>query len=239
MEKLHSPQDLEHLRATCVASLDSNKPCVTVCSGTGCLASGCKQVTTAFSKELERGGLAGKVEVRITGCHGFCERGPLVVIKPQAIFYQQVELKDVAEVVEETFGQGNVIDRLLYTHPQTGEKITYERDVPFYQLQKRLILADNGFIDPTCIEDYIARGGYSALAQALTRMSRKRSLTRSRGRDCAAGAAAVSRPGASGKACRNAKGEPNTSSATPTKATPARTWTAACWRAIPTACSRE
>ena len=107
------------------------------------------------------------MDVRTTGCHGFCERGPVVVIHPQGIFYQHVKPEDIPEVVAETVAQGNVMDRLLYTHPQTGEKITYERDVPFYQLQKRLILADNGLIDPTCIEDYIARGGYSALARAL------------------------------------------------------------------------
>jgi NADH-quinone oxidoreductase subunit F len=208
VEKLTSPQDLERLRATCVASLAPNKPCVTVCSGTGCLASGCKQVTATFRKEIEQQGLADRVDVRTTGCHGFCERGPVVVIHPQGIFYQHVKPEDISEVVTKTVAQGNVIDRLLYTHPQTGEKITYERDVPFYQLQKRLILADNGFIDPTCIEDYIARGGYRALARALYTMQPeeiidvvKRSGLRGRG-------GAGFPTGRKWESCRNAKGEP-------------------------------
>ena len=208
VKKLRSPQELEHLRATLVAARDPEKTCVTVCSGTGCLASGCKQVTAAFREEIERQGLADQVDIRTTGCHGFCERGPVVVIHPQGIFYQHVKPKDVPEVVAETVANGNVIDRLLYAHPQTGEKIVYERDVPFYQLQTRVILADNGFIDPTRIEDYIVRGGYGALAKALHTMQPeevidviKRSGLRGRG---GAGFPA----GRKWESCRNAPGEP-------------------------------
>jgi NADH-quinone oxidoreductase subunit F len=206
--KLHSPQELERLRATLVAARDPQKTCITVCSGTGCLASGCKQVTAAFREEIKLQGLGDDVDIRTTGCHGFCERGPVVVIHPQGIFYERVRSKDVPEVVAETIVNGNVIDRLLYAHPQTGEKITYERDVPFYKLQTRVILADNGFIDPTSIEDYIARGGYGALAKALYTMQPeevidaiKRSGLRGRG-------GAGFPTGRKWESCRKAKGEP-------------------------------
>jgi len=208
VKKLRSPQELEHLQATLVAARDPEKVCITVCSGTGCLASGCKQVTDAFREEIERQGLADQVDIRTTGCHGFCERGPVVVIHPQGIFYQHVKPKDVPEVVTETVANGNIIDRLLYVHPQTGEKIVYERDVPFYRLQTRVILADNGFIDPTSIEDYIVRGGYNALARALYTMQPeevidaiKRSGLRGRG-------GAGFPTGRKWESCRNAPGEP-------------------------------
>jgi len=208
VKALRSPQDLEHLRATLVAARDPDKTCITVCAGTGCLASGCKQVTAVFREEIERQALADEVDIRTTGCHGFCERGPVVVLHPQGIFYECVRVQDVPEVVTETIVKGNVVDRLLYVHPQTGEKIIYERDVPFYQLQTRIILADNAFIDPTSIEDYIARAGYSALAKALYTMQPeeiidavKRSGLRGRG-------GAGFPTGRKWEGCRKAKGEP-------------------------------
>jgi NADH-quinone oxidoreductase subunit F len=136
-----------------------------ICSGTGCQAYGCQAITRAFHEELESRGLADQVDVLTTGCHGFCERGPVVVIKPEGIFYERMQLKDVPEVVEETLVHGRVIERLLYAHPQTGEKIVHEHDVPFYKLQQREILWMNGLIDPTSIEDYIAVGGYRASGQ--------------------------------------------------------------------------
>jgi len=107
------------------------------------------------------------VDIRATGCHGFCERGPLVVIKPEDIFYQRVRVKDVPEILTETIGKGNVIERMLYSDRASGKKITYEHDVPFYKLQKRLVFGNNGLIDPTSIEDYLAVGGYAALSKAL------------------------------------------------------------------------
>jgi (2Fe-2S) ferredoxin len=101
------------------------------------------------------------VEIKVTGCHGFCERGPLLVINPQKFFYQKVQVEDVPEILSETIEKGNVIDRLLYVNPTTGEKIVHEDEVPFYKLQERIIFGKNGSIDPTSIEDYIAIGGYN------------------------------------------------------------------------------
>jgi NADH-quinone oxidoreductase subunit F len=165
-------------------------------------------VTAAFREEIALQGLADEVDVLTTGCHGFCERGPVVVIRPEDIFYQRVRVEDVPGIVSETVVNGTVVDRLLYTHPQTGEKIVHEHGVPFYALQERVILGDNGFIDPTSIDDYIMRDGYAALAKALHTMqpeeivdSIKRSGLRGRG-------GAGFPTGRKWESCRRAEGEP-------------------------------
>jgi len=170
-KRLNSFGALEALRKATVASRDPDKPCVTVCGGTGCHSFGSEGVSDAFKAEIKKNRLDAKVDVKVTGCHGFCEKGPLVVIKPADIFYQKVNLKDVPEIVAETVVKGRVIDRLLYTDPNTGKKITHESEVPFYQKQKRLVFGNNGLIDPTRIDDYIAVGGYAALGKALSGMT--------------------------------------------------------------------
>ena len=171
MNKLSSPDELEKLRKSIIKRRDPNKPCVTICGGTGCLALRGERVITAFNQEIKRQRLETKVDVRVTGCPGFCERGPLVVIKPQNIFYQRVGEEDVPEIISETVLKGNIIDRLLYPDPNTGKKIIYENEVPFYEKQKRLIIGNNELIDPTTIDDYLAVGGYAALSKVLFGMS--------------------------------------------------------------------
>ncbi len=167
MAKLKSPNELEALRKSIIKKRDPNKTVITICNGTGCQAHGCKAVTAAFQEEVRKQKLEDKVDIRATGCHGFCERGPLVVIKPEDTFYQRVRVKDVPEILTESIGKGNVIKRMLYTDRQSGKKITCEHDVPFYKLQKRLVFGNNGLIDPTSIDDYLAVGGYAALTKAL------------------------------------------------------------------------
>lgn len=171
MEKVHSAQELEALRDEILKARDTGQSLVTICTGTGCHAYGCMNVVSTFRNEIDKAGLSDTVKVRTTGCHGFCERGPLVVIYPQKIFYQRVQIDDVAEIVGTTLKGGKIIDRLLYTHPQTEKIATYEQDVPFYNLQKRIIFGDNGLIDPTSLEDYLAIGGYKAFAKGLAEMS--------------------------------------------------------------------
>jgi len=170
-KRLNSVAALEALRKAIVASRDPDKLCVTVCGGTGCHSFGSEGVSDAFKKEIKKSKLDGKVEVKVTGCHGFCEKGPLVVIKPKDIFYQKVKAEDIPEIVAETVVGGNIIDRLLYTDPDTGKKVTHEPEVPFYQKQKRLVFGNNGLIDPTSIEDYIAVGGYAALGKVFSGMT--------------------------------------------------------------------
>jgi NADH:ubiquinone oxidoreductase subunit F (NADH-binding)/(2Fe-2S) ferredoxin len=164
---LKSVGELESLRASILARRDPQKAVITICNGTGCHAHGCVGVTEAFREAVKGQGLEDKVDVRATGCHGFCERGPLVVIKPKDILYQRVRVRDVPEILSETIGKGNVIQRMLYTDRASGTKIELEHEVPFYKGQQRLVLGNNGLIDPTSIEDYFAVGGYAALARAL------------------------------------------------------------------------
>jgi NADH-quinone oxidoreductase subunit F len=167
LNKLRSPKELETLRKSIIANRDPERVCITMCGGTGCIALGAKNVATSFLKEIKQQGFENKVDLRVTGCPGFCERGPLVIIKPKNIFYQKVTPSDVPEIITETIIKGKVIERLLYVDPNTEEKITYEQDIPFYKKQQRLILGNNSSIDPTVIEDYLALGGYSALSKSL------------------------------------------------------------------------
>jgi NADH:ubiquinone oxidoreductase subunit F (NADH-binding)/(2Fe-2S) ferredoxin/NAD-dependent dihydropyrimidine dehydrogenase PreA subunit len=170
MESLNIKK-LDELRKDILKSRKNGKSTITICSGTGCHAYGCLKVAKAFKDEIKNQNLQDIAEVRTTGCHGFCERGPIVVIQPEGIFYQRIQLKDIKEVISKTIKEKKIIDRLLYVHPQTEEKIVYEREVPFYKEQRRIIFGNNGFIDPTEIKDYIAVNGYSAIAKALQNMT--------------------------------------------------------------------
>ena len=171
MKKLRSAEELEALHRELRAARDPQTPCITICAGTGCLAYGTKAIIERFRDELLRRNLQDRILLRTSGCHGFCERGPMVVISPEKIFYQRITAEDVPEIIAKTVLGKEIIDRLLYTDPNTGQKIVHEHDVPFYKLQTRYVFGMNGEIDPTSIEDYLAIGGYSALAKALFRMS--------------------------------------------------------------------
>jgi len=170
LNRLSSPQGLEALRASIIKSRDPGQTCITICGGTGCHSFGSEKVADACNQEIKRQKLEAKVDMKVTGCHGFCEKGPLVVIKPENILYHRVNAEDIPEIISETI-KGNIVDRLLYVDPNTGKKITHEHEVPFYKRQRRLVFGNNGFIDPTEIQDYLAVGGYAALAKALFEMS--------------------------------------------------------------------
>ncbi len=140
------------------------RPCVTVCGGTGCRAYGAEEVLAAARASVD----GKKAAVRMTGCHGFCEKGPVVVVQPAGIFYSRVEPKDMPEIVKESVAHKRVVKRLLYTDPATGDKVTHEHEVPFYAKQMRLLLNQNGLLDPTSIDEYIALNGYDSLAKGLS-----------------------------------------------------------------------
>jgi len=170
MPKLKSALELEELREGIVSRRDPSRLCFTVCSGTACLAIGSQPTFAAFEKELEKQGLKDRVDLKPTGCPGFCEQGPIVVVYPQEICYLHVQPEDVAEIISQSM-KGQIVERLLYVDPVTGKATSRESDIPFYKYQKRLILGNNRLIDATKIEDYIALGGYKALPKALFDMT--------------------------------------------------------------------
>ena len=171
MVKIKSPSELAKLRQEILSARDPNKPCIAICSGTGCLALGCDKVIAAFKEEVKKWGLKASIDLRETGCPGFCERGTVINIYPEGICYLQVKPEDAPEIVSQTIAKNKVIDRLLYTDPNTGEKAVHESEIPFYKHQMRLLIGNNTKINPKSIDDYIALGGYSALAKALFQMT--------------------------------------------------------------------
>jgi NADH-quinone oxidoreductase subunit F len=168
MSLIKTPADLDAYRANLLAARDPNKPCITCCSGSACHATGSVEVAAAIESELIKQGLADEVDIRRTGCHGFCERGPIVVIHPEEICYFQIEPKDIPEIIEKTIKGKEIIERLLYTEPGTKERIAHEQEIPFYRHQERVVFGSNGNIDPKSLDDYLAIGGYSALAKVLS-----------------------------------------------------------------------
>ena len=126
MTRVHSYDELEAWRRRVLSGRDADAPHITVCAGTGCLASGAREVIAAFESEIDEQCLNVEVGFRATGCHGFCEKGPIVVIDPEEICYLQVTADDVPEIVSETVKRKRVIERLLYVDPNTGEKTAHE-----------------------------------------------------------------------------------------------------------------
>jgi NADH:ubiquinone oxidoreductase subunit F (NADH-binding)/(2Fe-2S) ferredoxin/Pyruvate/2-oxoacid:ferredoxin oxidoreductase delta subunit len=208
MPRINSPAELEEFRKVILSKRDPGKRNITLCSGTACHATGSEKVAAAIEQELEKQGLSGEIDFRRTGCHGFCEKGPIVVINPEETCYLLVTPEDVPEIVSQTFKEKKVVDRLLYVDPTTGEKVTLESDIPFYKHQQRLVFGPNRKIDPRSIEDYLAIGGFRALARALFEMTPEQvieevKLARLRGRGGGGFPAGIK-----WEAARNAPGEP-------------------------------
>jgi NADH:ubiquinone oxidoreductase subunit F (NADH-binding)/(2Fe-2S) ferredoxin/Pyruvate/2-oxoacid:ferredoxin oxidoreductase delta subunit len=181
MKRGISLEKLEEIRAKILKERETEKTCITICGGTGCHAYGCLKVARTFEEEVKSEDLQESVDVKTTGCHGFCERGPIVVIQPEGIFYQRVELEDVKEIISETIINKKIIPRLLYVDPKTEEKIVLEKEVPFYKKQKRIVFGNNGFLDPTDIKDYIALGGYQAISKVLFDMTSEKVIEEIKG----------------------------------------------------------
>jgi NADH:ubiquinone oxidoreductase subunit F (NADH-binding)/(2Fe-2S) ferredoxin/NAD-dependent dihydropyrimidine dehydrogenase PreA subunit len=208
VEKIKSIKELAKIRKSIQNNKDTEKSVISICAGTGCRASGSETVIDAFKNEIKFLGLQNKVKVKVTGCHGFCEKGPIVVIHPGDIFYKNVEKDDILEIVSETIIGGKIIDRLLYVDPKTGKKIVKESDVPFYNKQERIILGNNGNIDPTDIEDYIAIDGFSALAKALFNMKPEKVIDKVKKSGLRGRGGGGFPTGKKWEYCRQAKGRP-------------------------------
>jgi len=167
--RLRNVQDLEKRREKARRAKSSVKKTILVCAGTGCLGSGSAEVAEAFRRELADRGIDMKVQlaVKTTGCHGFCERGPLVSFVPSGVLYQRVSGKSVAEIVEKTVVGGEIIEELVYRDPKSNKHIEQYSEIPFYAHQTRIALRNIGQIDPTSLDDYLAVGGFSGLSTAL------------------------------------------------------------------------
>lgn len=142
-----------------------------VCGGIGCRALESEQLKKNIQREIILRGLSEEVQLVTTGCFGFCEKGPLVKILPDNTFYVQVMPDDAGELVYEHFVKKRKVERLLYIHPDTQQRVTEAKDMDFYKKQYRIALRNCGIIDPENIEEYIARDGYAALGKCLTEMT--------------------------------------------------------------------
>ncbi len=168
MPKLQSVEELNALRAACLQARDPARLCLTVCAGSGCSASGAHDLLLVLRRGLQQQGLQDAVDVRSTGCHGFCEKGPVMIVWPEGVFYNRVAPRDAADIVASVSNGRRPVERLLYADPVSGQRVAREQDVPFYRRQQRILFGNNGRIDPKSINDYLRVGGYTALARALS-----------------------------------------------------------------------
>jgi len=144
---------------------------ILVCAGTGCASSGALPIIDILNDEIKRRGLEKTVSVVGTGCQGFCEKGPTLVIEPQQILYTRVTKEDVAEIIEQELIKGERVERLLLIDQTTQKPVSAMSDIRFFAKQHRIVLHNCGVIDPKKIEDYTARDGYKGIEKALKEMS--------------------------------------------------------------------
>lgn len=175
--KISNREALMTERLNAQKEIESQQVRILICAGTGCLAGGsdriyarlqelCKDIahiSVEFGKEIAH------VGIKRSGCHGFCEMGPLVRIEPYNILYIKVQESDCEEIFHETILQGKPIERLLYH--MNGVTYTAQEEIPFYAQQTRIVLKNCGHIDAENIDEAIANGGYQALEKALFTMT--------------------------------------------------------------------
>lgn len=172
IKKINSVEELNTtIKNKALLRKDQQKAVLFVSAGTCGQARGSLKVIEALEEEIEAQNLKDKVLVKVSGCHGFCEAEPNIIIQPQNIFYQHVEPKHAKDIISETIINNTVIDSLLYTDPISKNKVRKEADIDFYKKQKRIVMGDNALIDPTDIFDYMSVKGYSSLAKILESMS--------------------------------------------------------------------
>ena len=207
-KRLAGPAGLEKWREDVRRRASRVTRCIRVCTGPGCMAKGAAKLYGLFKQAVEQSGADVAVEAKCVGCHGLCACGPIVIIEPGEIFYQQVEEPDVAEIFRETVLGGRLVERLLYQDPVSGAKAKTAAEIPFYKAQQRIALAGNGFIDPTSLEDYLAIGGYTALPKVLTTMTPEQVLETVEKSGLRGRGGGGFPTGRKWRACREAHGEP-------------------------------
>jgi len=176
MKKIQNPKDLGKFPAVSIDTfIDeikkqkvSKKIQIAISNGTCGQARESEKIVQAFRREIKKHNLQDKVEIRATGCHGFCEVEPNIIIYPEGIFYQRLKPQDVKAIISETVLNKKIIGDFLYIDPITNKKIAYEKEIPFYIKQQRIVSGNNAYVDPTQIDDYLAIGGYKALSKVLS-----------------------------------------------------------------------
>ena len=148
----------------------SDKGLISLCAGPGCIIHRSDNLRDALYEEMEKHGIADKYEIRLTGCHGYCEQGPIMVVDPGGIFYPKMKMENIPEIVEKTLVNKEPVDKFLFKDPKSKKRIAKELEVPFYKLQTRSIFGQTRFIDPNNIDTYLSVGGYLALGKALYEM---------------------------------------------------------------------
>ncbi len=207
MEKLSSIGQFEWLRNRILSKSAPDRPVVHVCM-TGCRAYGAASVRDALAEEVRHQGLSDTVEVRSTGCHGFCAKAPVIAIDPLGIQYQEVTPDDAGEIVALTLKKNQLIERLAYKDPKSKAPVYYLNQIPFYAKQEKRVLQRCGRIDPTRVEDYIAAGGYQAIVKALTKMNPEQVIEEVRAAGIGGRGGAGFPTGLKWKFARQAEGQP-------------------------------
>ena len=174
MSKITTVEELDSKSLACTKCLDDklagtdDKRHIVLCGGTGCLSSNSKEIKEKFEKVLEEKGVADKATVNIVGCFGFCSQGPFVKIYPEDTLYRMVSLDDVEEIVDTDIIGGNIVERLLYVDPASGEKKVKQEDINFYKKQRRVALHGCGVINPEDINEALGMGAFQGLKKALS-----------------------------------------------------------------------
>jgi len=213
VRKIKTFKELEDLKQECKNEKFLKKTRITISSGTCGQACGSLDIIAEFKKQIQRYKIDDKVILKITGCHGFCQVEPNILINPakgleKTIFYQRLKPADVEEIVSETILKNRVIERLLYVDSLMKKSIVYMEEIPFFKSQCRLLLRNNILIDPTDITDYLAIGGYTALGKVLSGMSPDEVIDKIKQSGLRGRGGGGFPTGKKWESCRNAKGSP-------------------------------
>jgi NADH:ubiquinone oxidoreductase subunit F (NADH-binding)/(2Fe-2S) ferredoxin len=177
MRRINHPEDLAAWKSEILAERVPSKKTIVISSGTCGQASGSLQIIDAVNQELEKKGLSDRVDVKVTGCHGFCQLEPNLIVYPQEVFYKNLKPEDIPQIIEKSVIGDDVVMSLVYKDRKTEQKAIKQDDIPFYKKQERLLTENNLKINPTKIDDYIALDGYQALANALFNMTSEAVIT--------------------------------------------------------------
>ncbi len=166
MPKLKSINELKELKSRIIADHDTSIPTIVISAGTCGQASGANDLIRITKRELIANGLTNRIHLRITGCHGFCEMEPSVLIEPSRIFYPKVTIENMSRIIKSIYRE-EILEDLLFNDPESGKPIIRQDDIPFYKNQKRTLLSINEKIDPIRLFNYLEVGGYDSFIKAI------------------------------------------------------------------------